>query len=234
MSSNPLKASLDILISPNETFSLVKDKKNWSWVPFGLVSLATAGLFLYYFSSIDFDWMLNQMLEQIAIDEGLSDEELQITSQYMTKSNMMWSTTIGALLGTIVVNIVMALYYFLVTRIATTEHLSFGKWHGFVWWISMPLVVSYLLAFLIIIFSTNGMVTLEDLSPTSLGFLSESSSRWFGLFNSLNIFSFWTVALAFIGLRAWLGVDQNKALAIASGPTLTIYGIWTLYLLTTG
>jgi hypothetical protein len=98
----------------------------------------------------------------------------------------------------------------------------------------MPLVVSYLLAFLIIIFSTNGMVTLEDLSPTSLGFLSESSSRWFGLFNSLNIFSFWTVALAFIGLRAWLGVGQNKALAIASGPTLTIYGIWTLYLLTTG
>ncbi len=234
MSSNPFQASLDILISPKETLSLVKDKKNWSWVPFGLVSLATTGLFLYYFFSIDFDWMLNQMLDQIAIDEGLSDEELQITSQYMTKSNMMWSTTLGALLGTIVVNGVMALYYLLVTRIATREHLSFGNWHGFVWWTSMPLVVSYLLAFLIITFSNNGMVTLEDLSPTSLGFLSESSSRWFGLFNSLNIFSFWTIALAFIGLQAWLGMKRNRALAIALGPSIIIYGVWTLYLLSSG
>ena len=49
MSSNPINACLDILTSPRDTFDTLKDKKAWSWFPFGLVITSTVALFLYYF-----------------------------------------------------------------------------------------------------------------------------------------------------------------------------------------
>jgi hypothetical protein len=66
MSSNPLQACVDILTSPRETFDALKDKKNWSWVPFGLVIVSSIALFLYYFSVVDFEWMMDQMLDEMS------------------------------------------------------------------------------------------------------------------------------------------------------------------------
>ena len=94
MSSNPLQACLDILTSPRDTFDAIKDKKGWSWAPFGLVVVSTIALFLYYFSVVDFEWMLDQMLEQMATKE-MSAEELQAAQEFMTKTSMTWSTTTG-------------------------------------------------------------------------------------------------------------------------------------------
>jgi hypothetical protein len=90
--------------------------------------------------------------------------------------------------------------------------------------------VSWLLAALVIMFSSAGMVSLEDLSPTSLGFLADRSSPWFGLLNGISLFSLWSIALGTIGLSSWLGLTPKKAFIIAVSPTLAIYTCWVLYI----
>ena len=162
MSSNPLTACLDILTSPLDTFDAIKDKKGWSWAPFGLVTASTIALFLYYFSAVDFEWMINQIFEQMATQQEMSAEELQAAQGFMTKTSMTWTTTLGGAMGIIVANLVMAVYFNLITKVSSPNELTFSAWFGFSWWTSMPVVVSWLLAALVIMFSSAGMVSLED------------------------------------------------------------------------
>jgi hypothetical protein len=230
MSSNPLQACVDILTSPQETFDTLKSKKGWSWAPFLLVIVTTVALFLYYFTAVDFEWMIDQMLEQMAAQNDMSSDQLQATQDYMSKTSMTWSTTLGSAIGIVVINAIMAVYYYLATKVSSPNELTYGAWYGFSWWVSMPLVVSSLLAALVVAFSSGGMVSLEDLSPTSLGFLAESSSVWYSFFNSLNAFSLWTIALGAIGLSSWLEIPSKKAFIIAAAPSLVIYAIWALYI----
>ena len=224
MSSNPLQACVDILTSPRETFDALKDKKNWSWVPFGLVIASSIALFLYYFSAVDFEWMMDQMLDE------MSGEELQAAQEFMTKTSMIWSTTLGGAIGIIVTNAIMAVYFNLITKVSSPNEMTFFAWYGFSWWISMPMVVSSLLAGLVIIFSSAGMVSLEDLSPTSLGFLADRSSSWFGFFSGINLFSLWSIVLGAIGLSSWLDLSSKKAFFIAVTPSLIIYTCLALYI----
>ncbi|MEZ8132651.1 MAG: hypothetical protein ACI8WL_000277 [Polaribacter sp.] len=230
MSSNPLQACLDILTSPRDTFDAIKDKKGWSWAPFGLVVVSTIALFLYYFSVVDFEWMLDQMLEQMAVQNEMSAEQLQATQEFMTKTSMTWSTLLGGAIGIIVINAFMAVYLNLITKVYSPNEMTFTAWYGFSWWTSMPFVISSLLAALVIMFSSAGMVSLDDLSPTSLGFLADRSSPWFGFFGGINLFSFWSIALGTIGLSSWLGLAAKKAFIIAVAPSLVIYGCWALYI----
>ena len=230
MSSNPLTACLDILTSPLDTFDTIKDKKGWSWAPFGLVTASTIALFLYYFSAVDFEWMINQIFEQMATQQEMSAEELQAAQAFMTKTSMTWSTTLGGAMGLIVANLVMAVYFNLITKVSSPNELTFTTWFGFSWWTSMPAVVSWILAALVIMFSSAGMVSLEDLSPTSLGFLADRSSPWFGLLSGISLFSLWSIALGTIGLSSWLVLTPKKAFIIAVSPTLAIYTCWVLYI----
>ncbi|MDA0795614.1 MAG: Yip1 family protein [Proteobacteria bacterium] len=230
MSSNSLQACVDILTSPRETFDALKNKKGWSWAPFGLVIASTVALFLYYFTAVDFEWMIDQMLEQMASQKNMSSDELQATQDYMTKTSMTWSSTLGGAIGIIVINAIMAVYFYLTTKVSSPNELTYGAWYGFSWWVSMPIVVSYFLGALVIAFSNEGMVSLEDLSPTSLKFLAESSSVWYSFAGSLNLFSLWSIALGTIGLSSWLNIPSKKTFMIAVAPSLVIYAIWAIYI----
>ncbi|HAZ79013.1 MAG TPA: hypothetical protein DCX08_03690 [Porticoccaceae bacterium] len=229
MSTNALQACLDILTTPTETFALIKEKKHWSWAPFGLLIGTTTTLFLYYFSVVDFDWMVNKMLEKIAIENNMSQQELEITAEYMTKNSMLLSTLIGGVIGIFSVNAITALFYYLVSKAYSTTVMTYRMWLGFSWWTSMPGVVSVLLSMLVIMFSMEGLVTFEDLSPTSFGFLSNSSSPWFNLMNSLDLFSLWSIGLAALGLSNWLNLTFKQSSLIALTPTFIVYLIWALY-----
>ena len=154
----------------------------------------------------------------------------QAAQAFMTKTSMTWTTTLGGAMGIIVANLVTAVYFNLITKVSSPNELTFSAWFGFSWWASMPVVVSWLLAALVIMFSSAGMVSLEDLSPTSLGFLADRSSPWFGLLNGISLFSLWSIALGTIGLSSWLGLTPKKAFIIAVSPTLAIYTCWVLYI----
>jgi hypothetical protein len=227
MTSNAFKACVDILVSPKEGFDTVKGKKHWAWCPFTLIIACSAGMFLYYFSVVDFDWLVDQILSQ----GDLSEAELEASAGFMSQTRMTWSTTLGGVIGLIVANAIMAVYFNLVTNVLQPSEVSFTGWYGFSWWISMPLVVSSSLGILVILFSSSGLVSMEDLAPAGLGFLVDKSHSWFSLWNSITVFSLWSVYLCTVGLKSWLAIDANRALYVAVAPSVIIYGIWSLYII---
>jgi len=147
---------------------------------------------------------------------------------------MMWSTAVGGIFAFILINTVSAIYYHIATKVTAGSEYKFTQWYGFTWWVSLPAIVSTLLAFLVIIFAPDGMISMQELQPTSFNsllFFVDPSHAWYGLLEALNLFTFWMIALASVGLRSWLNIDNKKALIIALAPPVVFYGFWALYIM---
>jgi hypothetical protein len=234
MSANPIQACLDTILSPAVAFDSIKDKKGWSWLPFLLLASSSFMLFVYYFNVVDFSWFKEQMLDQLAASKPMTDDELKAVSGFYEKDTMMWSTAVGGTLGFVVINMITAIYYHIATKVSAGSEYKFTQWFAFTWWASFPAIVSVLLSALVIFFSTDGLVSMQDLQPTTLNsllFAVEPSNAWFSLLEGINLFTFWLIAVASIGLRSWLNIDSKKALIIAVTPQVLIFGLWALYIL---
>jgi hypothetical protein len=233
MSSNAMQACIDIFFSPQSAFTSIKQKKGWSWLPFLLVMVASSSVFAYYFNVVDIDFYNEQSIEQGAAMTGLSYEELKEMSPPADASSSMLQTILSICFGLIFGNLIIALYYLLITKMTAKNELSFGDWFGFSWWVNLPLVLSYLASILVIFFASDSQIPMHSLQPTSINSLLLSlpiSSPWHGFFEAITLFSIWTIALAFFGLKAWLNTETPKAIIIAIIPSVILYGAWALYI----
>ena len=170
----------------------------------------------------------------MAADQELSQEELAAAGEFLTVTPMVWSSTVGGVVALLLMNAILALYLNIVAKWQVKDEYSYGNWFGFSWWISMPHLVTAILSMLLVLFSTDGMVALEDLGVTTLNSLIfgvDSSNPWFGFLSGLDAFVFWSIALIAIGLKSWLGIDTKKAATIAAAPYALIYGIWALIII---
>lgn len=232
ISANPIQACIDVLVSPSSAFIAVKEKKGWSWLPFILLVGTTVAVFMYYYSVVDFAWLKEQMINGMAAS-GKTDEEIAGFSDNFSVNVMKWATVIVSSVGIIVINLIVALYYHLITKVSAKNEFKFTDWYAFTWWVGMPAFVAMLVSALVIFFASNGQVTLQDIQPTSLNsliFSVEQGSPWFNLLEEISLFSFWSIAIASIGISTWIKVDNQKAITIAAAPFVIIYGIWALYI----
>ena len=234
LSTNPFQACLDVLFSPVTAFNTVKEKKGWSWLPFILLLISTIAMFGYYFNVVDFPWLKEQFVNSLAASGDMSDDQIKAASAFYEKGKIMWSTIIGGSVGLIFINLIIAIYYHLTTKIVAKNDFKFTDWYAFTWWTGVPAIVSMLLAALVIFFASNGQVSLQDLQPTSLNsliFSVEFNNPWFNYLGGITLFTFWIIGVAGIGLREWLSVDTKKAVIIAAAPYVLVYGSWALFIL---
>jgi len=234
MSANPFQACLDTILSPSVAFDTIKEKKGWSWLPFILLITSTFVLFLYYFNAVDFAWLKEQMLNQAAASKPMTDDELKTIASFYEKDTMLWTTAIGGTLGFVVINMLTAVYYNIATKVSAGSEYKFTQWFAFTWWASLPTIVSVSLSALVIFFAADGMVSMQDLQPTSFNsllFSVEPSNAWFSFLEAINLFSFWMIGVTAIGLRSWLNIESKKALIIAAAPQIFIFGGWALYIM---
>ena len=234
MSANPFQACLDTILSPSVAFDTIKEKKGWSWLPFILLITSKFVLFLYYFNAVDFAWLKEQMLNQAAASKPMTDDELKTIGSFYEKDTMLWTTAIGGTLGFVVINMLTAVYYNIATKVSAGSEYKFTQWFAFTWWASLPTIVSVLLSALVIFFAADGMVTIQDLQPTSFNsllFSVEPSNAWFSFLEAINLFSFWMIGVTAIGLRSWLNIENKKALIISAAPQIFIFGGWALYIM---
>ena len=96
-SANAFAACVDTLISPEQAFNTIKDRKGWSWVRFLLVMIVSAGTFFYYFNIVDFEWLKARMIDDIvAAQPGMTDDEIKIIGDNYQPDIVTWTTIIGS------------------------------------------------------------------------------------------------------------------------------------------
>ncbi len=171
MSTNPLQACLDVLISPDTAFDGLHSKKGWWLAPFLLINASFVAMFLYYFANVDFPWLKEIMLDQIAAGEEMTAEDLEVISGSLQQSSMTVWSIVGSIFFVLFLNTVLAIYLNIATKFSGKNEFGFVDWFGLGWWISMPHVVAVSLSMLMVMFSTSGMISLENLSVTTFNSL---------------------------------------------------------------
>ena len=87
-------------------------------------------------------------------------------------------------------------------------------------------------AFLVVLFAPDGMISMSDLKPTTINSLFlglEMSDKWYGFAEGFELLAFWSIFVATFGLKSWLNVETKQAAIIAALPTVIIFGGWAAY-----
>ncbi|MEP0177396.1 MAG: Yip1 family protein [Paraglaciecola sp.] len=229
--SNPFQAMKDVFIKPNQVFATIKERHNWSWIPFIVISLITAIPIYLYFNFIDFDWYRDLVIQSTAGD--LSPLEQENMAKAMNQPQLLWASVIGAVVANIIANAILALYLNITTKSDEECVQGYTDWYGFTWWTSIPSIFTSVIALIILSFSQDPQLSPISLGPTSLAFIFglEMNSPWFSLAQSVRLESIWVMYLIAVGLSQWTQLPIKKTYIIATAPYLVIWGAWALMVL---
>lgn len=213
----------NVFLEPTPTFARLKGKTN-AWLPLLVSILLSLAVMFWWVDTLDFDWLREHML---AAQPAAKPEVRAAMAKFLTPKTMMWSSGIGAVGGTVLISAISALYYLIAGKVIGSS-IGYGKWFGFSVWTSVPRLLVVPLSMLQIL-TSHGQLAPEDLNMVSLNYLLfhlPVSNHWAGLVGSIDLTTFWSLALATIGLKAWTGRPGGTCLTVALLPYVVIYGLW--------
>lgn len=228
--NSPLEAVQKIILKPNQVFARLKDVSNWSWIPFILVMFFAILPSYYYFQMIDFDWYVNMLL---GTQGDMSPAEEDFFRNSMNPDAMLPATIATIIIGFVVITAVMAFYLSKITQIDEENTMTFGDWYGFMWWASLPLVVTSIASLLIMLIAGHPEMEPTALNPFNLTFLlgMDMNSDWFTLTQNISIDNFWCMYLIAVGVSQWTNLTSKQCYMIACAPYAIIWGVWALFIL---
>jgi hypothetical protein len=213
----------NVFLEPSPTFARLKGKTN-AWLPLLISVLLSLAVMYWWVATLDFDWLREHML---SAKPDAKPEVRAAMAHAMTPKFMMWSTGISVVSGNLLIFAVTAVYYLLAGKVIGSA-IGYGKWFGFAVWTSVPRLLVVPLSMLQIV-TSHGQLAPEDLNMVSLNYLLfhlPLSHPWASLAGSIDLTTFWSMALATIGLKAWTGRPAGTCLAVVLLPYLVIYGLW--------
>lgn len=224
--SNPLQAASVIFYKPRAVFDALRERENWSWIPFLLLCIVLFIPPYLYFGLVNFDWWLNNAI--LPTLENLPPSQQQNALLQYSPFQMQLTTGLIPTLVLLLLYVIKAFYFSLMTRNDEKSIHGFSDWYGASFWMAMPMLLNALLSLVFIIFQESGaQISSALLSPLSLVFWlnTDMASPWFGLLTSLSIDGIWMVYLSYVCLRSWTNFSQTRALIVASIPLLFIIGL---------
>lgn len=220
-------AMVDIVAAPGKALDEIRNHTAWLWWPL-LISLAlTCGLFAYYYSWVDFDWLVEETIRQIPAEDRAASADA--VRGFMSPNSMMITTLVSIVVITFVIYLIEAVYFHLVNKVTTGAAIGFGQWFSFAVWTAFVGIFGSLAAFVVILLADSNQVTAEGLQVLSINNLllhAEPGEPWFRWGNSLTLVNLWMLVLMSIGYARWTGASMLKSTIIACLPWVLIFGIW--------
>jgi hypothetical protein len=224
-----LNAMVDIVASPGKALDEIKQHTSWLWVPLLISILLASGLFFYYYSWVDFPWLVEDTIRQLPVETRA--EAADAVRQFMQPGRTMWTAVIAVVVMSFLIYTIQATYLHLANKLVTGAEIGFGKWFSFSVWTGFVGVFGTLAGFATIIMADSNQLSTQDLtvlSMTSLLVHASPGDPWFTWASSLTLVNFWSLFLMSIGFAHWTGAPMVKSTIIAILPWVLIYGIWAL------
>ncbi|HDY91782.1 MAG TPA: YIP1 family protein [Pseudoalteromonas sp.] len=231
-SPNAFSALLDIYISPSKAFNGVEHARGWSWLAFIVMSLVSMASIYIFYSTVDMQFLINEQVAASTIDATIGEQKMIRQSIEQNAEGQVWFGLFGGVIALAIMNALMALYYMLVAKQDPASEHSYGAWYGFSTWTMMPVVISSLGTIALVLSASTDQISQQAVfSYASINQLIiglEIGHPFYSLLESINLFSFWSIALGMIGLKCWTNFSTNKALLFSALPSIIIFGIWAI------
>ena len=231
--TNPIQACSEVFVKPRAVFEALKTHNNWSWVPFFLTAIISALPGYLYFSSVDQAYYHSLMKNSPDMID-LSPAEIETALSFMQVSQIAVMVPIFSIIGLVLVNAIVAVYYKSVTSSDEENLAGFTDWYGACWWIGLPSLIGALISVVFLLLgNANGEISPTLASATSLGNILGVGldSAWFNFANSVRLEMIWSFYIAAVAIGTWTRFDFNKCLVLAGIPYVIIYGVWAFFLI---
>jgi hypothetical protein len=219
----------DIVASPGKALDAVKQNTKWLWWPLLISMLLAIGLMAYYYSWVDFPWLVEETIRQQPAE--VRAERAEGIRQFMQPGRSMLFTVAGVVLVTLVIYTLQATYLHLANKLTTGAEIGWGQWFSFSTWTAFVGIFATLAAFVVIFMADSNQLSQMDMQPLSMNSLlihAQPGDPWFTWGSSLHLTHFWTLALMSIGYARWTNAAAVKSTIIAVLPWALIFGIWAI------
>lgn len=215
-----------VFYEPSAAFAALKERPR-AWLPLLLLYAGSIGILVWYFQTVDWDWMMSN-----TFPPEMPAEQREAAAKAMSRGVMMGMSIVTAVVATLVIFGVYGLYYWLAGKLASME-LGFKSGFSLAVWAALPSLIGVPLMALQII-TGKGQLALENADMLSLNFLlvhAAPHTPWASIASAFKLTDIWVIALATIGLRTWTGKSTSTCAIIAALPYLVIYGCWAAWIL---
>ena len=222
-------AMVDIVASPGKALDEIKLHTSWLWWPLLIMLLLASGLMIYYFSWVDFPWLVEETIRGVPAENRA--ESADAIRSFMQPGRSTWTTVIAIVLMTFVIFLIQSVYLHLANKLITGAEIGFGQWFSFSIWTAFVGVFGTLAAFVLIFMADSNQLSQQSLQALSLNSLlihAAPGEPWYTWASSLTLINFWSLYLMSIGFARWTGAAIVKSTIIAVLPWVLIFGIWAL------
>jgi hypothetical protein len=222
-------AMVDIVAAPGKALGEIKLHTSWLWWPLLISMLLASGLMIYYFSWVDFPWLIEETIRQIPAEDRA--EAADVIRNFMSVGTSTWTTVVAIVVMSLIIYTIQATYLHLANKLTAGAEIGFGKWFSFSVWTAFVGVFGALAAFVVIFMADSNQLAAEKLQVLSLNSLLVHASAGDPLYtwaSSLTLINFWTLFLMSIGYARWTGAEIVKSTIIVVLPWVLIFGVWAL------
>ncbi len=225
-----LNTAINILVSPGEAFIELEQRPH-KLFPLALLLFSTIATLFWYFSIVDFDWYIDDVLANANVPEDRLEESREAMTS-MSQTTFMMFALLGGTISTFLYYVVQAGYLGLISALSG-DGQKFGNWFSLVLWTALPALIGIAGMVATILLSPNGQLSAYDLNPLTLRNLGmESANDSLKLFfASVNLTMLWSIGLLIAGYKQWQGSSLVKAMGVILTPYLLIAGIWAYFAL---
>lgn len=220
-------AMIDIIASPGKALDGVRPHTSWLWWPLLISIVLAVGVFGYYYSWVDFPWLVDETIRQLPAESRA--ESAEVIRKFMQQGRTMWVTLISVVVVSFVIYTLQALYFHLVNKMTSGAEIGFGQWFSFSVWVGFVGIFSSIAALIVIAMAGSNQLASTSLQPLSLNALLVKASpgdTWHTWANSLSLVTLWTIFLSAMGYGQWTGASTTKSWVVAILPWALIFGIW--------
>jgi hypothetical protein len=220
-------AMVDIIASPAKALDEIREHTSWLWVPLFLVMGLTAAAFSYYYSWVDFDWLVEETIRGLPAESRA--EAAPGVRGFMSPTSSIAITIASIVFVTFLFYALFAAYYHLVAKLTTSGEIRYSQWFSLNAWANFPSIINAIAIFAVILLAESNQLGQHEITPLSLNQLflrAEPGDPWFNWGNSTNLIQIWAAALAGLGFSRWTGSSLVKGMIVSFAPLVVIYGIW--------
>jgi hypothetical protein len=211
---------VDTFVAPSKTFNDIRRSSSW-WLPFLLFFIVSTLFAFAIDKKVGYDAVAEQQVQQ---SQKAQDQMASLSAADRAHQMKMRAV------GTKYVTYVSGIFFLLIPLIggllnwATINFgfgakTTFGQNYAVQMYSALPLLLKSILA-IILIFAGVGTENFNLSNPvgTNLGYYLTDSAAWLKTMGTFfDLFSFWTMILAIIGLAAISGKSKGQAAAVVVG-----------------
>ncbi len=214
------------LFSPKQTFADIARRPGWI-APIVLLSLLSVTLTAVFSQRVGWRSFLERQFANNKRMEQMTPEQREQALDQALKFAPISGYVFGVV-GTLIVALILAGILLGVFNVLASAGTNFKTSLGIVSHAWMPLAVSLVIGIIVLFLKSPETVDLEHLVASNLGAaVSDESPKWLmTLASSVDLFTFWTIALMAIGFSA----ANPKKIKVGSAAAYIVL-LWAVYVL---